>query len=444
MNYYEELGLTPDATPDDVHRAHRKLTRLLHPDQQTDESLRVLAEAQMRRLNSIVEVLTDSERRKQYDKGVNAPAERHHAVHNYTQTVNTVAMPVGMERRELRQVLWTLWRRLPWWVWSTAAALVLTSAAVWFFADDLGSSFGGKAMAYVPVQDPAGQSSGASVGPPPATSTRESRAEARLQELTAKLRGVFETKPEAPRAAAGESQTGSKPSAKKEPVPVSQLPPTSEQASQPPPPIPTQPKAANHAEPAHDSDAVLARLTPPKVDAAPNNNAPPPVVQLSNPAKVGPPPQPTPSPAVGTQNASVAASIPGNRATAEPAPVVPVRSGFEGEWIYAPKKPEKRKPGLYPPDFIELKLFRSQGGLHGSYRARYQVDESRRISPEVSFRLMSPEEDAKMLSWEGDNGSKGWFKLNSVDKWTIKVQWQTTVYSKQPGLTAGVATLVRR
>ncbi len=443
MNYYEELGLTPEATPEDIHRAHRKLTKLLHPDQQTDESLRLLAEAQMRRVNSIVQVLTDTDRRKQYDKGVNAPAERHHTVQNYTQSVNSKAIPVGMERMEVPQVLSTLWRRMPWWVWSTAGALLLTSAAAWFFADDLGSSFGGKTMAYIPVQDPPGQSvSGASVGPPAATNNRESQAEARFQELTAKLRGVFETKPEVPRAALGGTEPSAKVPSKSDSAPASQLPAVSEQLTQPPPP--TQAKTASHVESAHDPDAVSARLTPPKVDTAASNTALPPVVQMPSPAKTMPPPQPAPSQAVGTQNEPVVASIPANRAAAEPASVIPARSGFEGEWIYAPKKPEKRKPGLYPPDFIELKLFRSQGGLHGSYRARYQVDENQQISPEVSFRLTSQDEDAKMLAWEGDDGSKGWLKLNPLDKTTIKVQWQTTVYSKQPGLTAGVATLVRR
>src|SRR5208337_1093449 len=167
MNYYEELGLTPEATPEEIHQAHRKLTKLLHPDQQTDETLRRLAEAQMRRLNSIVDVLSDSDSRRKYDKGVNTAAERPH--HN--QGTTNLGMPTGLERDDPRQVLTKLRRYVPWWVWSTVGALTLTSAAVWFFADDLGSSFGSKTMAYVPVQDPPSQSaSGASSGPPLAVS----------------------------------------------------------------------------------------------------------------------------------------------------------------------------------------------------------------------------------------------------------------------------------
>lgn len=95
MNYYEELGLTPEASPEEIHQAHRKLTKLLHPDQQTDEALRRLAEAQMRRLNSIVDVLSDSDSRKQYDKGVNAPNGRPH----YTPNAANLGMAASMEER---------------------------------------------------------------------------------------------------------------------------------------------------------------------------------------------------------------------------------------------------------------------------------------------------------------------------------------------------------
>jgi curved DNA-binding protein CbpA len=49
MTYYEELGLGQDATVEQIRQAHRKLARILHPDQQTDEVLRRLAEIQMKR-----------------------------------------------------------------------------------------------------------------------------------------------------------------------------------------------------------------------------------------------------------------------------------------------------------------------------------------------------------------------------------------------------------
>src|SRR5580693_3223866 len=68
INYYEELGVEPDASPDEIRDAFRALARLLHPDQQTDEQLKEIAERQMRKLNPIYSVLSDPERRRRYDE----------------------------------------------------------------------------------------------------------------------------------------------------------------------------------------------------------------------------------------------------------------------------------------------------------------------------------------------------------------------------------------
>jgi hypothetical protein len=444
MNYYEELGLTPEATPEEIHQAHRKLTKLLHPDQQTDESLRRLAEAQMRRLNSIVDVLSDSDSRRQYNKGVNATSERVHAP-THAQNNGILAMPNGMGRSDVHQILTSIRRRLPWWVWSTAGALILTCAAVWFFADNLGSSFGNKTMAYVPVQDPPSQSaSGASINPLLPARPGGPRAETRLQELTARLRGVFNTKPGQSQPAGPQATQADTQPSEKEVVAASQQAAV-EQVNQPPPPAVPSPKTgSSNGEPARNAEAALARLTPPKVETTGANTAPQPVMQTPALPKPTPPPQPSASPAVTSQNAPAVLTASGGKVADEQTPIPDARSAVEGDWIYAPKKPERAKPGLYPPDFIEMRLFRSQGALRGTYHARYQVDGTRLISPEVTFQLSSQAENSRMLSWEGDNGSRGWLKLNPVDKSTIKVQWQTTVYSKQPSLTAGVATLVRR
>jgi hypothetical protein len=68
MDYYEELGVPPSAPAEEIRRAWRNLARLLHPDQQQDENLRVLAEAQMKRLNEICATLTDAAERRRYDQ----------------------------------------------------------------------------------------------------------------------------------------------------------------------------------------------------------------------------------------------------------------------------------------------------------------------------------------------------------------------------------------
>ena len=70
MDYYEELGVHRVAQVEEIHRAWRNLARLLHPDQQQEEGLRLLAEKQMKRLNEICAVLTDPVERLRYDRSL--------------------------------------------------------------------------------------------------------------------------------------------------------------------------------------------------------------------------------------------------------------------------------------------------------------------------------------------------------------------------------------
>jgi hypothetical protein len=72
MDYYEELGVHRVAQVEEIRRAWRNLARLLHPDQQQEEGLRLLAEKQMKRLNEICAVLTDPVERLRYDRSLAA------------------------------------------------------------------------------------------------------------------------------------------------------------------------------------------------------------------------------------------------------------------------------------------------------------------------------------------------------------------------------------
>ena len=117
MNYYEELGIRSDADEEEIRKAHRRLVKLMHPDQHRDQGMKQLAETQMRRLNSIVSTLLDPEERREYDDELRG-----------ADAVN--AAP--------RQ---STWRSVPWWIASTLGAIVLTVGAVWFFADRIGSRF---------------------------------------------------------------------------------------------------------------------------------------------------------------------------------------------------------------------------------------------------------------------------------------------------------------
>ncbi len=76
MDYYEELGVHRVAEVEEIRRAWRNLARLLHPDQQRDEGLRLLAEKQMKRLNEICAVLTDPVQRLRYDRSLFAAPPR--------------------------------------------------------------------------------------------------------------------------------------------------------------------------------------------------------------------------------------------------------------------------------------------------------------------------------------------------------------------------------
>ena len=70
MDYYEELGVHRMAEVEEIRRAWRNLARLLHPDQQQEEGLRLLAEKQMKRLNEICAVLTNPVERLRYDRSL--------------------------------------------------------------------------------------------------------------------------------------------------------------------------------------------------------------------------------------------------------------------------------------------------------------------------------------------------------------------------------------
>ncbi len=72
MTYYDELGIAPDASPEEIRKAFRGVSRMLHPDLQPEGALRHLAEAQMKRLNEVVETLCHEDRRVAYDSALYA------------------------------------------------------------------------------------------------------------------------------------------------------------------------------------------------------------------------------------------------------------------------------------------------------------------------------------------------------------------------------------
>ncbi len=64
-DYYATLGISRDATAEEIKKAFRKLARQYHPDVATDKKA---AEEKFKEINEANEVLSDPEKRKKYDQ----------------------------------------------------------------------------------------------------------------------------------------------------------------------------------------------------------------------------------------------------------------------------------------------------------------------------------------------------------------------------------------
>jgi len=64
MNYYKFLKISPKASPKDINDTHRTLAKKYHPDINNSED----AHEKMTKLNEAYEVLSDKNKRREYDK----------------------------------------------------------------------------------------------------------------------------------------------------------------------------------------------------------------------------------------------------------------------------------------------------------------------------------------------------------------------------------------
>ncbi|MES2785556.1 MAG: J domain-containing protein [Pseudomonadota bacterium] len=72
-SHYQTLGVAPDASPDEVRRAYRKLAQKYHPDRNAGKAS---AQAAMARVNGAYDVLGDAQNRSLYDAALAAAAAR--------------------------------------------------------------------------------------------------------------------------------------------------------------------------------------------------------------------------------------------------------------------------------------------------------------------------------------------------------------------------------
>jgi curved DNA-binding protein CbpA len=110
---YDVLGVSPDASAEELRRAFRDRASVLHPDRhvQSSQASQALAEHRMRELTAAWQVLSDAGRRRRYDRelalgseAVEPDAERYAS--RLDGTMDEVFEPIDGTARIVRAIPW--------------------------------------------------------------------------------------------------------------------------------------------------------------------------------------------------------------------------------------------------------------------------------------------------------------------------------------------------
>ncbi len=376
MTYYEEFGISPTASADEIRNTYRHLCRMLHPDRYSDEVEKQLAELQMRRLNQVAITLMDKDRRGVYD-------ERLQVERRAGGTSSRLGWRTWVHFA-LRRLIER--RQYPWVV--IGVSVLLAIGLVSHLSP--GYSRNQTAAFPIPVAAPNSSVSARTPSATPHTAGGERRT--------------------ARRSAAGKSRSGGEGEGEGVAIlPLEEIPALTDgiPAQRRTVPAPVAPERENAARPVPVRSRNLA--------TAENTEVP----------------------------SEKSSGVPGDEASGSDGPAE-APSPLAGMWIYGGDSGAGAQVGMYPPEYIEMRVESADGELRGHYRGRYRVLDQA-IGPEVAFSFRGkPTGDEARVVWEGTGGSRGEARLRLLTEETMEVEWHATRLNSPSSLVAGSAELTRR